>query len=171
VTTATWLRHLLAIAVLPFTMTVLVPVWIARSYGVAPRLGPSLAEWALQVAALPTLAAGLVLFVSSLRRFATEGQGTLAPWDPPETLVLRGPYRYVRNPMISGVVFVLFAEAMLLASVPHLIWAIAFVAINLIHIPLIEEPRLARRFGDPYREYCRRVPRLVPRRRPLRSAR
>lgn len=46
------------------------------------------------------LMVGGTLFVASLRRFADEGRGTLAPWDPPRRFVVRGPYRYVRNPMI-----------------------------------------------------------------------
>ena len=92
-----------------------------------------------------------------------EGKGTLAPWDPPRRLVVRGPYAYVRNPMISGVVFVLFGEALLLLSRPHLEWALLFLLINAVYIPLLEEPLLRERFGDEYREYSRHVPRLMPR--------
>jgi protein-S-isoprenylcysteine O-methyltransferase Ste14 len=157
------LRHLLAIAVLPFTVTVLVPAWIARRYGVVPSLGRNPGRLALQGGALVVLAIGLILFLASLRRFASEGQGTLAPWDPPRHLVIRGPYRFVRNPMISGVVFILAAEAMFLASRPHAIWAIVFLSINLVYIPLLEEPLLRVRFGEEYREYCRHVPRIFPR--------
>jgi protein-S-isoprenylcysteine O-methyltransferase Ste14 len=162
----TLLRHLLSIALLPFTVAVLVPLWIARRSGTAPALFASSGELALQFLGVAALGVGLVLFGASLRRFATEGQGTLAPWDPPRQLVVRGPYRFVRNPMISGVVFVLFAEALLLLSLPHATWALAFLGLNLVYIPLFEEPQLERRFGDAYREYCRNVPRLVPRLRP-----
>ena len=162
----TLLRHLLSIALLPFTVAVLVPLWIARRSGIAPGLGASAGALALQLLGVAVLAVGLVLFAASLRRFATEGEGTLAPWDPPRRLVLRGPYRYVRNPMISGVVFVLFAEALILLSLPHATWALTFLALNLVYIPLFEEPQLERRFGDAYREYCRHVPRLFPRLRP-----
>jgi protein-S-isoprenylcysteine O-methyltransferase Ste14 len=42
-------------------------------------------------------------------------------------------------------------------------WAVTFVVINAVYIPLLEEPQLARRFGDPYREYCRNVRRFIPR--------
>jgi protein-S-isoprenylcysteine O-methyltransferase Ste14 len=160
------LRHLLAIAILPFTVTVLVPVWLARRYAVAPALGGSAGELALQLAGVALLGLGLLLFVASLRRFATEGQGTLAPWDPPRALVVRGPYRFVRNPMISGVIFVLFGEALVLVSLPHGAWAAAFLALNLVFIPLLEEPQLERRFGASYRDYCRHVPRFLPRLRP-----
>jgi protein-S-isoprenylcysteine O-methyltransferase Ste14 len=160
------LRHLFAIAVLPLTVTVLVPIWIARAYGISPSLAQTSGVLALQAAGLPLVVAGIVLFAGSLRRFAGEGRGTLAPWDPPRRLVVQGPYRFVRNPMISGVVGILFGEAALLVSKPHLVWALSFMALNMIYIPLLEEPQLAVRFGDSYREYCRHVPRLVPRLRP-----
>ena len=164
------LRHLLSIMLLPFTVAVLVPVWIARRYAVSFALGDSAGLVALQLAGLAFLAVGLLLFLASLKRFATEGQGTLAPWDPPRALVLRGPYRFVRNPMISGVIFVLFGEALVLSSWPHAAWAVAFLTLNLIFIPLVEEPQLERRFGEPYKEYCRHVRRFLPRLQPLESA-
>lgn len=162
----TLLRHILSVAILPFTVTVLVPLWIARRNGIASSLAGSGAALALQLGGVALLAIGLLLFVASLRRFATEGEGTLAPWDPPRRLVVRGPYRFVRNPMISGVVFVLFGEALVLLSIAHALWALAFLALNLVYILLLEEPQLARRFGESYREYCRRVPRVFPRLRP-----
>ncbi len=162
-------RHLLAIAILPFTVTVLIPVWVARRYGISLRLG-SIEELALQLVGLGSLTVGLLLFVASLRRFATEGKGTLAPWDPPRQLVVRGPYRFVRNPMISGVIFVLFAEALVLLSLPHAVWAVTFLVLNLIYIPLLEEPQLEQRFGDAYREYCEHVRRFIPRIQPWRGS-
>jgi protein-S-isoprenylcysteine O-methyltransferase Ste14 len=159
-------RHLLSIAVLPFVMTVAVPLWVARTNAVQFRVGTSAAEIALQILGLVVGAIGVLLFVSSLRRFAVEGDGTLAPWDPPRKLVVRGPYRYVRNPMISGVIFIQFAEALVLLSKPHAMWALTFLAANFIYIPLLEEPQLKSRFGKEYEEYCRHVPRLLPRLRP-----
>ena len=161
----TWVRHFIAIAILPFTMAVLIPVWIAR-----PDTSLALADNAIgragQGAGIICLAIGLALFFASLRRFAGDGEGTLAPWDPPRKLVVRGPYRYVRNPMISGVLFVLFGEALVLSSRPHFNWALTFLIINAIYIPLLEEPQLRARFGEAYAEYCRHVGRLIPRLRP-----
>jgi protein-S-isoprenylcysteine O-methyltransferase Ste14 len=163
----TWFRHLLAIAILPFTVTVLIPTWIARRSHTLFAIGQSAIELAIQLVGLAALAVGLTLFVASLRHFAVHGRGTLAPWDPPRQLVIAGPYRYVRNPMISGVVFTLAAEALVLLSRPHVEWMLTFLAINLVYIPLFEEPQLESRFGDAYREYKRRVPRVIPRLRPL----
>ena len=127
---------------------------------VRPR-GP--AEIALATLGLILLALGLLLFVGSLRRFVTEGEGTLAPWDPPRKFVVTGPYRFVRNPMISGVVLILFAEAALVRSGLLATWAVLFFGGNIVVIPLVEEPMLRQRFGASYDEYCRHVGRLVPR--------
>ena len=159
-------RHLIATAVLPFTMTVLIPVWIARQGHLSFRVGTSGLEITSQVAGLMVFAIGLFLFGASLWYFAVRGRGTLAPWDPPRNLVVEGPYRYVRNPMISGVIFILFSEALVLLSWPHARWALLFLVVNLIYIPLLEEPTLAARFGDFYRVYRRHVWRFLPRIRP-----
>ena len=158
-----WLRHLLAIAILPFTAAVLVPVWIGRRAQTVLAMAEAPRGLLLQAAGLAALAVGLALFAASLHHFAVQGRGTLAPWDPPRQLVIRGPYRYVRNPMISGVVFILAAEALILRSWPHAAWMLAFLAVNLIYIPLVEEPQLESRFGDAYRQYKRQVPRVIPR--------
>ena len=159
----TLLRHLLAIVTLPFMVAVLVPFWIAERYGVTFSLGRSIGLVMPQVVGLILISFGLVLFVASLQRFAADGKGTLAPWDPPSVFVVRGPYQFVRNPMISGVIMLLFGEALVLLSPPHGIWAVSFLVLNLFYIPLVEEPQLERRFGDSYREYCRHVRRFIPR--------
>src|SRR5262245_12111094 len=158
-----WFRHLLSIAILPFTVPVLVPAWVARDRGVSFSAGATVADIALQLAGVVLLALGLTFFIWSLRRFAVEGQGTLAPWDPPRNLVVRGPYRYVRNPMISGVLMIILGEAAILRSWPHLVWVGIFFGLNVLWIPLFEEPQLADRFGESYREYCRNGPRVIPR--------
>jgi protein-S-isoprenylcysteine O-methyltransferase Ste14 len=168
-TTLRWtyvLRHLLSVLALPTVVAVIVPLWITRRYGVVLAWPVTLAGVAMVVAGATVFAIGLLLFAGSLRGFFVEGQGTLAPWDPPRRLVVQGLYRYVRNPMIAGVIFILAGLALMLRSIPHGVWAAAFVAINAIYIPLTEEPMLEHRFGEDYREYCRHVRRFVPRRRP-----
>jgi protein-S-isoprenylcysteine O-methyltransferase Ste14 len=156
-------RHLQAIAALPFVVTVVIPVWLARRNHTPLRLGHGWQALLEQAAGVVLLGCGLWLFIKSLSRFATEGEGTLAPWDPPRRLVVSGVYRYVRNPMISGVIQMLLGESLILLSHPHFTWALLFIGINAVYIPLMEEPFLLRRFGEDYREYCRHVPRLIPR--------
>lgn len=160
------LRHAVAIAALPFVVAVVIPTYLARRNGISVGVATDPVGVMSQIAGILVLGIGFALFAASLRRFSSEGKGTLAPWDPPKRLVVNGPYRYVRNPMISGVIFVLFGEALLLRSRPHFSWALIFLAINLIYIPLLEEPGLRSRFGESYIEYCRNVRRIIPRLRP-----
>jgi protein-S-isoprenylcysteine O-methyltransferase Ste14 len=159
-------RHLVSVAALPVMVAVVIPIWLAARNGTSFTVNDGALHLSTQIAGVGLAAIGLLLFASSLRRFATDGEGTLAPWDPPRRLVVRGPYRYVRNPMISGVLFLLVGEALILVSRPHLSLAVVFGAVNAVYIPLSEEPRLRGRFGAAYVDYCRHVPRFIPRLRP-----
>ncbi|NIQ55710.1 MAG: isoprenylcysteine carboxylmethyltransferase family protein [Gammaproteobacteria bacterium] len=161
-------RHALAILLLPGTVAVLVPLLIARFAGTELGLPESWPGWSAWGTGLLVLGFGVGLFTASLRRLGGEGRGTLAPWDPPERLVVRGPYAHVRNPLISGVVLVLLGEGLLLRSVAHLGWAGLFFLANAAYIPRVEEPALGAKFGEAYEEYARNVPRLIPRIRPWR---
>jgi len=164
-------RHALAIVALPGIAALVVPAIIVGA-GEGAAIG-----WDLDgiLAGLPVLAgvalivAGLALWVWTVRLFARRGKGTLAPWDPPRHLVVEGPYRHVRNPMITAVIAVLLGEALLLGSPALLIWCAAFLAINWAYFVLVEEPGLERRFGEQYRDYVRGVPRWTPRRTPWSS--
>lgn len=144
----------------------LVPSWIAQRYHVVLRAGTTAPTILAQATGVAAVLLGVLLFASSLWRFATDGRGTLAPWDPPRLLVVNGPYQYVRNPMISGVLFVVIGEALILRSIPHTAWAAFFFAVNLAYIRFVEEPQLARRFGPGYDIYCQSVPRFIPSLRP-----
>jgi protein-S-isoprenylcysteine O-methyltransferase Ste14 len=159
-------RHAFAIVILPVTMTILIPWWVIRGNGIVfqPPLAPL--DWLCVIVGVLIFAAGFGLFVATVFLFATRGRGTLAPWDPPSRLVIFGPYRYVRNPMIAGVILVIVAESLVFRSLSLAEWAAAFLVLNAIYFPLIEEPGLERRFGDAYRQYKRHVRRFIPRVRP-----
>ena len=83
--------------------------------------------------------------VATIRLFVTVGRGTLAPWDPPQRLVVRGVYRHVRNPMIAGLFFVLLGESVLRRPCRCLCWFLVAGIINAVYIPLSEEPGLVER--------------------------
>jgi len=109
---------------------------------------------------------GIALMVWTNRLFAKVGHGTLAPWEPPKKLVVRGVYRHVRNPMITGALCILLGEAIFFGSWPLLCLFGFALILNLIYIPLSEEPGLAKRFGEDYLRYKQNVPRWIPRLRP-----
>jgi protein-S-isoprenylcysteine O-methyltransferase Ste14 len=160
-------RHLRAILLLPGVVTGPIPAAILA-------LGGADLGWGLQSpwAPLPVIGGAVLMLVGiavwyrTVMLFAREGEGTLAPWDPTRKLVVRGPYRYVRNPMIAGVLLVLAGEAALFGSPWLLAWAAAFFAANAVWFPRVEEPGLVERFGPEYEAYRRAVPRWVPRRKP-----
>lgn len=165
------LRHLLAIVVLPFMVVVGIPHWLVERYGVGTEWpdGSMLAMLGLIVGGIVFLA-GLTFFGWSLYLFATKGKGTLAPWDPPRKLVVTGPYRYVRNPMIAGVLMLVAGEALVHGSSTIGWWAFGFLAVNQIYFMILEEPQLERRFGESYRVYKSSVPRWIPRFTPYRDS-
>ena len=105
---------------------------------------------------------GLFFAGWSMLTFKTKGNGTPAPWAPPQNFVVTGPYKYVRNPMISGVIFLLYAEFCITKSAALLLWFLAFTFINLFYIHYVEEPQLTKRFGKPYEEYLEKVPYWIP---------
>jgi protein-S-isoprenylcysteine O-methyltransferase Ste14 len=94
--------------------------------------------------------------------FTEKGEGTPAPFDPPKNLVIQGPYRYSRNPMMIGVWLVLSGEAIIFGSVLLVGWLTIFLSLCLLLIPFWEEPELEKRFEQTYREYKQRVPRWIP---------
>ena len=160
------LRHLFAILVLPVVMAVVVPSWLLTRYALVDSRwsADSPLVWPWRGIGALLLLAGFLLFAWCVTLFARVGQGTLAPWDPTKRLVAVGPYRYVRNPKITGVATVLAGWAAFTGSWVLALWLVVFVAFNSAYFMLVEEPGLEHRFGAPYREYKARVPRWIPRR-------
>jgi protein-S-isoprenylcysteine O-methyltransferase Ste14 len=162
------LRHLQAIVLLPLLVTGVIPWLILAGSAGLPggwSLPPPLTLVPVTAGGL-LIGLGLTLVVATVRLFFQYGEGTLAPWTPTQQLVVRGPYRHVRNPMISGVCALLLGEALVFGAVNLLYWFGAVLLLNLIYLPLVEEPDLAQRFGADYLRYKQHVPRWIPRARP-----
>jgi protein-S-isoprenylcysteine O-methyltransferase Ste14 len=159
------LRHLLAIALLPFVVVVLVPRWLLRLEPLGGIDASSASLLTGRTLGAMIFLAGFALFTWSVLLFARVGRGTLAPWDPTRRLVVAGPYRHVRNPMISAVATMLTGEALFFLSLRIVLWVLLFVAINHAYFLLLEEPGLVHRFGEEYERYRAAVPRWLPRRR------
>ena len=150
------MRQLHAIVLLPGTVAVVIPALIVR-------LGGADIEPVTGVIGALLIVVGLAFVAWTVWLFARVGRGTLAPWDPTSRLVVAGPYRYVRNPMITGVGTILAGQALFFRSWGIAIELAVFALVNAFYFPLVEEPGLRRRFGAEYEEYCARVPRWLPR--------
>lgn len=154
-----------AILILPGTVLVYIPallIWLSHGTSFEASLPPIYSIHALAGVVFGLLGFGLIFW--TMRLFAgSGGGGTPAPWDPIQNLIIRGPYRHVRNPMLTGVIFVLVAEALLVQSIPICLWMLLFFIVNTLYFGFVEEPELEKRFGDAYRDYKNNVPRWLPR--------
>ena len=154
-----WLRTALFSSGFVATMFVLPPAWILAAAGHPPQV-----VGAPRLAALVLLAIGFAMMVWCWASFTVHGRGTPAPFDPPRRLVIRGPYRYVRNPMYIAGILVLLGEAVLFASAPLLVYAGLFWLGAHLLVLGYEERALARSFDAGYHAYCTTVSRWVPHR-------
>ena len=143
-----WLWTWVALLLRPLDNTLggALPAWTHAAGFVVLALGGALAAWCVGV-------------------FVVRGRGTPAPFDSPRRLVAMGPYRYARNPMYVGGALLLLGLGLEQRS-PAIVW---FVPVwwALFHLLVVgyEEGALSDKFGETYREYCRRTPRWIPHRR------
>lgn len=139
----------------------LLPPWLGFRVGTA-----TVAPWRW-IAAIPSIV-GFSIALRCIWDFGWTGRGTPAPVAPPQRLVVVGFYRYVRNPMYVGFftgwagLWIIFGQITKTATV---VTAIAVVGVTLF-VLLYEEPTLRGKFGIDYEEYCRHVPRWLPRLHP-----
>ena len=115
-----------------------------------------------QVAGMIVVAIGTAIAFWCVFTFVFIGKGTPAPFDPPRKLVVRGPYRFVRNPMYIGAGLTLAGAALFYQSLPLLGYAGLFFLATHLFVVFYEEPTLRRTFGDEYEAYFRRVRRWMP---------
>jgi protein-S-isoprenylcysteine O-methyltransferase Ste14 len=144
--------------------------------GVGPYLLTRTGVWdgtdwppAVRAVGVVLMVAGLATLVTVFVRFVTEGAGTPSPAAPAARLIVGGVYRFVRNPMYVATAAVIVGEALAFAEPVLLPAAALYVATLATFGRLVEEPRLARRFGSPYDAYRRAVPGWRPRLRPWRG--
>lgn len=137
--------------------------WLALSArGLDVARSRSLPFWTGFVG-IPVFVLGALLVLACVVSFVVSGEGTPAPFDPPREFVASGPYRFTRNPMYVGAFLVLFGYG-LVARSPSVL-GLAGLALLVFHLFVIfvEEPSLARRFGDGYAAYRRATNRWLPR--------
>jgi len=115
-----------------------------------------------QVGGMIMVTIGTAIALWCVFTFVFIGKGTPAPFDPPRKLVIRGPYRFVRNPMYIGAGMTLAGMALFYESLSVFIYACLFFLITHLFVVLYEEPTLRRTFGDEYEAYFRRVRRWIP---------
>jgi len=143
----------------PATIAGAIPYALTRWRLAEPFLGSEMSRWPAAI----LLAIGLAVILDSFVRFVREGRGTPAPVAPPEQLVTRGPYRWVRNPMYLAVLALVAGQALLFASGVLLAYGVVVAVTFHMFVVGYEEPTLREKFGAGYEAYAAEVGRWVPR--------
>jgi protein-S-isoprenylcysteine O-methyltransferase Ste14 len=146
------------IAVVPGTVAILIPQRL-RWQGPAVDHVPQ----AIQALGMLLFVLGVAISLWCAWDFAMKGKGTPLPIDAPRLLVVNGLYRYTRNPMYVGVASLIFGQAIFNYSGSIAVYGCAVITAFYLFVRLYEEPTLRRTFGQQYEDYCRRVPRWLPR--------
>lgn len=152
------LKNILFTLLIPGSVAVYIPLWLAGN----PIEAAGHGHFVTVTAAAFILLSGTAIYLWCLWDFARFGRGTPAPIDAPKRLVVRGLYRYVRNPMYLGVLTVIGGWALLFRSHFIVIYGVLVWCCFHLFVVLIEEPMLKRRFGDSYAGYCEQVGRWIP---------
>lgn len=147
------IKTLLFTLVMPGTIGVYLPQWLKKGGGELPL--------AVRAAGLTLFVCGAAIYFWCAWDFVSKGLGTPAPIDAPRVLVVKGLYRFTRNPMYVGVLAVILGQALFYGSVSVALYGCAVLAGFYLFVRFYEEPRLRRLFGEQYEDYCRKVPRWI----------
>ena len=93
--------------------------------------------------------------------FFSLGKGTPVPVEPPKKLVIKGLYKYTRNPIYIAYFLIFLGEFLLFGHI--LLFLYLLLAVIFFHTLVIyhEEPILKKRFGKSYHKYMEKVPRWI----------
>jgi protein-S-isoprenylcysteine O-methyltransferase Ste14 len=150
----------------PGFFVVLVPYWISRW-----RVQPPLLDFTpFRVLGVLLMAATLPVLLESFARFALQGLGTPAPVFPTQHLIVKGFYRYVRNPMYVAVVSMVLGQGLLFGNLNLLVYSFAAWLVTFLFVVTYEEPTLGRTFSAEYDRYRANVPGWIPRLTPWSGA-
>jgi protein-S-isoprenylcysteine O-methyltransferase Ste14 len=151
-----WKRTLRFTLLKPVTVGIVIPVALAGLEYLMKLISPR-----FRPLGYGPLALGFAIYVWCAFHFF-RGDGTGSPGDPPKVLVVRGLYRWTRNPMYIGVLLMIVGLAIFFRSALVLCYAV--FRFRLFHLTAInyEEPDLHNKYGASYEEYCKKVPRWVP---------
>ena len=125
-------------------------------------IGILLPAWT-RIPGMVLMGAGGILALVCVGLFIVCGRGTPAIFDAPRAFVAVGPYRYVRNPMYIGALMVLTGFGLSERSLSIIVFSLLWLIIIQLFVVYFEEPGLKERFGASYGEYCKAVPRWIPR--------
>lgn len=124
---------------------------------------PIYTNFLLKATGILLIIVGIALFVYCFQLFKIVGKGTPVPLEPPKELVIKGIYKYTRNPIYVGYWLIILGEFMLFGRLLMLVYLLLFIIANHLLVVFYEEKNLKKRFGNTYKKYTNDVPRYIPR--------
>jgi protein-S-isoprenylcysteine O-methyltransferase Ste14 len=79
-----------------------------------------------------------------------------------EKLVITGPYKYSRNPMVFGAICIYFSISVYLNSFTDILFLLVFIPIGILYLKATEEKRLLKDFGEEFLMYKSKVAMIIP---------
>ncbi|NIM92160.1 MAG: hypothetical protein GTO18_00385 [Anaerolineales bacterium] len=140
-----------------------IAISIAFTAFLLDRILPFRLPSVLKLAAWPLLAFGASIILWAVFILAKHSGATGAPGDPTKTLVEKGPFAWVRNPIYGAGVLIILGLAFLTGSPFMLVYDLIYALGIDCYVRRVEEPSLERRFGDQFARYKDSVPRWFPR--------
>jgi protein-S-isoprenylcysteine O-methyltransferase Ste14 len=126
-----------------------------------PRV-PQVETGMLTYFAFPLWLIGAVIVLWCFADFTFKGHGTPNPIDPPKELVTTGAYRYTRNPIYVATLTIIIGHFLWFKAIWMLIYAAVVFLFFHLFVTLYEEPKLKEKFGAAYENYCKSIPRWLP---------
>lgn len=116
------------------------------------------------IVGLLLLISAILLMSMSMMQLILHGQGLPISHLPPEKLVDRGIYQYLRHPIYTGFIFATAGTALVISSIGMLTVSLPMLILGILcYLRFYEEPALLKRYGRFYQEYTNRTPALIPR--------
>lgn len=114
------------------------------------------------------ISVGIILILSVFYLFDVIGEGTPVPKQitskfATKKLVVKGPFKYTRNPMAIGFFLIFIGIAFIRRSYAMFFLTAVMVVIGHLFIVHVEEKDMEKRFGKDYLQYKKKVPRWLPR--------
>jgi protein-S-isoprenylcysteine O-methyltransferase Ste14 len=154
----TLLAGMLFVILIPYTIIVFCPA-LDRLLGL-----PS-----IKVGAVNLIIGGIMLVVGLFFGFWSnfmevgQGRGTPLPIMPTQELLVKGPFRYCRNPMTFGAILAYLGIGVSVGTIAGIVLVLCFGALMMFYLKRFEERELAERFGEAYLQYRQEVPFIIPR--------
>jgi protein-S-isoprenylcysteine O-methyltransferase Ste14 len=145
----------------PFSMLYIIPHFLMRTFSYPGQEGFGIPG--VKTAGIVIMWMGLALTLYCVALMFAVGKGTPLVTSAPPKIVARNLYKYTRNPMMWALFILVFGEALLYGQLVLFAWLAAMYRIIHLIVVNYEEPQLERRFGESWHEYCKQVPRWMPR--------